>query len=428
MILNISDGTTTVVLSGTSPVLGCTYFPATSDSGKDVTESVEVNLRGTEAAIRAAVNDIEQLLTDAKLRTDNLTPRVFANYNPVNTGTTCRSEIYDGRVVWSTDPGRRRLGDTNPTVRINIIWTRRGWWEGAETELYLSSSTQTERVGGVTVYNNDNVGNSNIVGIASNRVVGTRPAAVRFRITNASGGTLAWRNFYIGNNVYSAPASADVWLLGSEATAPGAAQTWAGGIDHTSRLWTIALSSTLLGQTQGRRFRVLAAFTSLSNAGYMRASVGTWIGSVYGAQQIGGERLTSATGKLVDLGLFNFPPGGYNVANSSAALVISARSSLAGSGTLDFVQLMATDSFRQLTQIGYDAANGDSIEDDGIEGGAYLLNGSNKLPIISAAGEPLKVYPEKTQRMYVLFEENGTFTAARQMTVQAWYRPIYDSI
>jgi len=428
MILNISDGTTTVVLSGTAPVLGCTYFPATSDNGKDVTETVEVNLRGTAAAIRAAVNDIEQLLTDAKLRTDNLTPRVFVNYNPLSSGDNFRSEIYDGRVVWSTDPGRRRLGDTNPTVRINIVWTRRGWWEGAETELYLSSSTQTERIGGVTVYNNDNVGNSNIIGIASNRVVGTRPAPIRIRITNASGGTLSWRNFYIGNNVNSAPASADVWLLGSEATSPGAAQTWAGGITHTSRMWTIALSATLLGQTQGRRFRVIAAFTSLSNAEYLRASVGSWIGSVYGAQQIGAERLTSATGKLVDLGLFNLPPGGYNVANSSAALVLSVRSSLAGSGTLDFVQLMATDSFRQLTQIGYDAANGDSIEDDGIEGGAYLLNGSNKLPIISAGGEPLKVYPEKTQRMYVLFEENGTFTAARQMTVQAWYRPTYDSI
>lgn len=428
MILNISDGTTTVTLSGTSPVKGCTYFPVTSDNGADVTESAEINLQGTAAAIRAAVNDIEQLLSDASLRTDNLTPKVYVNYNPIDSGTTCRAELLAGRVVWSENPGLRRLGDTNPTVRITVIWTRRGWWQGALTELYLSSNTLTERVGGVTIYNNDNVGNTNWVGIANTRVIGTRPAPVKFRITNAAGSTLTWRNFYMANNVNSTPASIDCWLLGSEATSPGASTTWAGGITHTSRMWTIPLDATLLGYTQGRRFRVMAAFTSLSNAEYLRASVGSWIGSVYGAQQVGNERLTSATGRLVDLGLFNFPPGGYNVANSSLALVLSVRSSLAGSATLDFVQLMATDSFRQLTQIGYDAANGDSIEDDGIEGGTYLLSGSNKLPIVSAYGAPLMVYPEKTQRIYTLFDENSGFTAGRQLTIQAWYRPIYDSI
>ena len=428
MILNISDGTTTVVLSGTSPVRGCTYFPVASDNGAYVTESAEVNLSGTATAIRAAVNDIEQLLSDALLRTDNLTPKVYVNYNPLSSGDNFRAEILAGRVVWSENPGLRRLGDTNPTVRVTVIWTRRGWWEGPLTELYLSSNTQTERIGGVTIYNNDNVGNTNWVGIASNRVTGTRPAPVKIRITNAAGSTLSWRNFYLANNVNSAPASADVWLLGSEATSPGAAASWAGGIDHGSRMWTIPLSATLLGQTQGRRFRVLAAFTSLSNAEYLRASVGSWIGIVYGAQQTGAERLTSAALKLIDLGVFNLPPGGYNVANSSAALVLSVRSSLAGSATLDFVMLMATDSFRQLSQIGYDAANGDSVEDDGIEGGAYLLSGANKLPIVSAAGEPLKVYPEKVQRIYTLFDENAGFTAGRQLTLQAWYRPIYDSI
>jgi ABC-type taurine transport system substrate-binding protein len=41
-------------------------------------------------------------------------------------------------------------------------------------------------------------------------VAGTQPAPIQLRITNASGSTLSWRNFYVGNNVNSAPASADV--------------------------------------------------------------------------------------------------------------------------------------------------------------------------------------------------------------------------
>jgi hypothetical protein len=427
MLLRLTDGTTTVTVSGSGAFLGATYFPTRGD-GATVSETFTVVLEGTDAVIRAAVNDLEQMLDAARWHNQNLTARVWLEFRPVDSGDIFRSEIFDGAVKWPASPVRRNLYMTTNAVEISVVVQRRNEWEGPEEELYLSSSTQTERIGGVTIYNNDNAASPNWIGIASNRVKGTRPAPVRISVGNATGGALSWRNLYIGNNVFSAPASADVWLLGSEATSPGAATSWAGGIDHTSRMYTIALSATLLGQTQGRRFRVLAAFTSLSNADYVRASVGTWISSVYGAQQVGSERLASATGKLVDLGLFALPPGGYNVANSSAALVLSIRSSLAGSATLDFVQLMATDSFRQLTQTGYSAANGDAIVDDGIEGGTYLLSGSSKLPIIVAAGEPLKVFPERVQRLYVIFEENGTFTAGRQMLVSAWYRPIYDNI
>lgn len=427
MLLRLTDGTTTVTMSGSGAFLGATYFPTRGDEST-VSETFTVVLEGDASTIRAAVNDVEQLLDAARWRKQNMTARVWLEFRPVDSGDIFRSEVFDGAVKWPAFAVRRNLYMTTNAVEISVVVQRRNEWEGPEEEAYLSSSTQTERIGGVTLYNNDNAGAPNWAGLASNRVKGTRPAPVRIVIANASGGTISWRNMYIGNNVFSAPTSADVWLLGSEATSPGAAASWAGGIDHNSRMWTIPLSATLLGQTQGRRFRVLAAFTSISNAGSMRASVGTWISSVYGAQQIGTERLVSATGQLVDLGLFALPPGGYNVANSSAALVLSVRSSLAGSATLDFVQLMPTDSFRQLTQNGYSAANGDAMVDDGIEGATYLLNGSNKLPLIVAAGDPLKIYPERTQRLHFLFEENGLFVAGRQLLCSAFYRPIYDNI
>jgi hypothetical protein len=69
MYLDISDGTTTVVLSGTSPVKGCTYFPQTaqyrSGDWQPVTEDATVNLQGTAANIRTTINNVETLLQAA---------------------------------------------------------------------------------------------------------------------------------------------------------------------------------------------------------------------------------------------------------------------------------------------------------------------------------------------------------------------------
>ena len=66
--------------------------------------------------------------------------------------------------------------------------------------------------------------------------------------------------------------------------------------------------------------------------------------------------------------------------------------------------------------------------DDGIGGGAHLLSGSNRYPIIRAAGDPLHVQPGRDQRVYILFDEDGGFVAGRAMTVQTWYRPRYSSL
>lgn len=425
MLLRLTDGTTTLTLSGSGFYLGATYFPqAPTNTAAEITETATLVLEGTEAEIRTAVNNIELMLDAARTRADNKAPHVYVEFRPIDSGDIYRSEIIAGAVSWPSAPTKRHLAATLNTVEIAVIWTRRALWQGPEEEIYLSSSTQTERIGGVTIYNNDNAGSPNWVGIASYRVNGTRPAPVRIRVTNQSGATLSWRNVYIGNNVFSAPTSADVWLLGSEATG-GASQSWAAGIDHNTLMWQFSLSATLLGQAQGRTFRALVAFDSISAAAYVRGAVGSYLSSTFAAQRTGKERY--GAGELVDLGAFPIPPGGYNAANAGAALVVTVRSSSSGTGVIDFVMLLATDSYRKLEQIGYTVANGEGIEDDGIESATYMLSGSNRYPIVRP-GPALLVYPEKAQRLYVLFDENNSFVAGRQMTVQMWYRPTYDNI
>lgn len=427
MLLRITDGTTTLTLSGSGTYLGVTYFPVSDRTKTQLTETFPLILEGTAAAISAAINDIEQLFYAARVRADLLTPHVYIEYQTVDTAEIRRAELFDGGVTWPQAPGKRYLAGTLNTVEVGVTWVRSARWQGQYTELYLSSSTQTERTGGVTVYNNDNGGNPNWIGIASNRVVGTQPAPIQLRITNASGSTLSWRNFYVGNNVNSAPSSADVWLLGSEA-AGGATANWLSYTTHNDLLWVFPLSTTLLGQTLGRSFRVIAAFSSITTNVNLRSAIGGYIGSVYVPIQYNEERLTTGR-KLFDLGELPLPPGGYNAATSAAAIAITGRYTGNGAGVVDFVQLMPTDSFRKFTQINYTAANGNAIEVDDIEGAAYLIVGSDKQPIVRVSGGvPLTVFPEQSQRLYILFDEDAGFTAGRQMTVRAWYRPIYDSI
>ena len=427
MLLRLTDGTTTLTLSGSGTYLGATFFPTSQPSATTITETVPVILEGTEAAIRGAVNDIEQLFAAARNRRQTLTPRVWVEFRPTDSGDIFRCEILDGSAPYDQDPAKRSLYSAVSTVQIAVIWTRRSKWQGPEEEIYLSSPTQTERLGGVTSYNNDNGATPNWFQAAANRIKGTQPAPVRLRITNASGTGLLWRNFYVGNNVYSSPASADVWLLGSEAVS-GAAANWSAATTHNSLAWIFPLSATLLGQTQGRTFRVLAAFTvGFAANGYLLAHVGPYIGSTFIKQHSTVSERQSGN-QLLDLGELPIPPGGYNVASAGAALVITVRGTGVGSGTIDFVQLMPTDSYRKLEQIGYTASNGDAVEDDGIEGGAVAILSGTRNGIVSAAGEPLMVYPERINRMHVLFDEGGNFVAGRQVTVQAWYRPVYDAV
>jgi len=282
----------------------------------------------------------------------------------------------------------------------------------------------SERVGGVDVYNNDNASSStNWVGIASNRIAGVLPTPLRLRILNTSGSAIAPRNYYIALNANSSPTSMDCWLLGSESTS-GASQSWGvGGITHSSLLFTFPLSNTLLSQAQGRAFRVLAAFSSVGGGPTLRAGVWSNIGGVYTPLVLGREINNSANYELVDLGAFPIPPGGYNINTTAAALVITARAAFAGGLTMDFTQLMATDAYRRLEQIGYNTSNNEGVEDDGISGGTYYWDGSNKYPIVKGYYEPILVYPGKAQRLYILFDEGTDFVAGRKMQVRAFYRP-----
>ena len=178
MQLRITDGTTTVELSGaTAGIKGVTYFPAPPEGGEPVTETAELVGSGTEAQIRTAVNAVERLLVDAKRRKEKGTgARVFLEYKPVASDSLWRSELFDGRLTWSDDPGARQLRWTSPQTKMALLIERAPWWEGPETELPLSATGQAAATEGRTL---TNVPATNWVQIVAAQVTGTLPAPVQ---------------------------------------------------------------------------------------------------------------------------------------------------------------------------------------------------------------------------------------------------------
>ena len=408
MQLQLTDGTTTVTLSGTSPVTGCTYFPNTPERKggmySDVTETAQVVLAGTAANIRTTVNSIERLLEQAALRqAGGTTPKVYVNYAPVSE-TAHRSEVLEGRVIWDTNPGLRRLGDTNPTVRIGVIWRRRFYWEGAETSL-----------GTATTINNGPSGNT----LTYNSVTGSLPAPVRLTMTNP-GASIATRRFYVANDVTNLFATTDQFLYvagGSESV------TWSGSANHSNNLWTINVPTALAATLRGERYRVWAAFSSIPDNVYVRASVQTVISGVPNLGQAGGELLASGNNgkQLMDLGALNMPPAGYIGTSAVFSIVLSFYAGFGGSATLLWVMIAPAHTTLDLRQAGYNIATNQAVVHDGIEGVDYLSLAS-KYPGIERTGE-LLLYPGQQNKLRLLWDEGNTFNAARQLSVAGVYRP-----
>lgn len=431
MLLRVTDGTTTVTISVGGASLGVTYFPDVgAEDEETIGETVTLTLEGNDLAIREVLGGVERLLSQAGA---NLLAPVFVEFRPTDSGDVWRSRLKHGRVRWSEAPGRRRLGGSSNIVEVAVLWERVNFWEGPEVELSLSSSSMTIRTGGVAVYNDDNVTEfANWMQITAAQALGAMPAPVRLRLMNDANVAVGWKNVYVGNNAFSDPANLDPFLLGSEAV-NGATASWTGSVTHATPIFVWALGSTLLSKTKGAMFHPVLALTSVSVSGvYLKLQIGSYIDGVFEAQRSSREIFCQYGEELVDFGLFPIAPGGYGVVTENAAITVSARYA-SGNGTIvaDCLHLMATDGWRHLRQVaGYTIDDGDSWEDDGIDGGAYALDGVSgaQSGIVKAYGEPLTIWPGVLQRVHVLCDEGVAFVAGRAMVGRMWLRPRYRTV
>ena len=442
MYLSISSGATEIVLSGTSPVRGCTYFPGTAQQQRGewqpVTETAEVNLSGTAAAIRTVENNLNALfLLAAQRAATGAGERVFVNYKPVDADAVAyRSEITEGRVVWSTNPGLRRLGDTSPFVQWAVIWTRAYWWEGALAEVSISANGQAAATGGRTIYNNP--ANGNWVQMAAAQVTGVLPTPAMIELTNTSGASKNLRKLFFSLNAYSDPANFVIVLQGEARLSGGsvdsdasysAGQALGFVLSNTTTTFAWTLTQANLQRSMGRRVRILARFAGTSGALYVTPQVRTSAGVVlWSGDEISIGPLLYEAWK--DLGVIPLPPGGYDDAYGAQQLALVFRGT--GVGDLDVLQLSPLDSYRYLEMPvpGVAVGNNAAAVHDGIEGRAYVLTSGARTGLPTSFGGPLLLQPGVIQRIYTLWQIHAGATAgvgdapiADTASVRLYYRP-----
>jgi hypothetical protein len=430
MNLRVTDGTTTVNLDGgTAGVTGCTYFPLPGErKAASVTETARLVARGTASAtVRSATTTLQRLIEQAeRIRDGDAGAPVYVEYRPVSTDDYYRSRLLGGQVVWSEDPGARRIKDTNPPLQFAFVFEREVGWDGPETELQLSAASQSAATGGRTLTN----GANSWATIASGQVAGDMPAALRLELTNTAGGGRAYDNLWLALNAEHDPANFTYFVEGETASG-GSSESNANCSGGSARSVTVNTSATLtftltaanMQWTRGGRFALIGRFESLSGPGV----------SVRPELQVGGQTvwramepwvLNRTSAQLSMLGVVPLPPQSWDATpNAAITLLLRFETSVSRTVLLDYIAFFPARNLRILTLMGQSVANNDVVVDNGIEGWAGVRSSSAIQASVMARRKPLMVRPNMTQRIYLLHSTGTGCVVADTVSLRAWYRP-----
>lgn len=374
-------------------------------------------------ALQALVESIETLLYDATYGHET----VYLIVELDGEADSWRSRILWGELIAAP----LHLGEWhNLGIRVTINVRRWMYYEGSEVELELAAvSDATPGLAGVTIHNStDSTPRGNYVEILADQVAGVIPAPVRLVLTNNSGSDQGYRAFYLAVNALSDPTNFAHVIEGEDCVSGGTPTSESGNsggeyLDVSvttsgSLRWT--LSTTLMQQTQGRVFRLLMRLRDHSvtpdilvtpqirdNAGLTIFESGDPV------------RLPSSGLDLVDLGTLHFPPGGTYDSWQEHGLVLLIEAAGTVNLDVDYIQLLATDSYMQIAQLGSNVVNGATIIIDGTKG---IVQSSGR-PNYSVRGGPLLLFPNRDQRLYILYNLAATAPVDGSLSVRAYYRP-----
>lgn len=458
MILRLTDGTTTINLTGgtNSLYLSENYAPVAPDpevaavasqlrDGGDVTSvllrnvseaAVLAAVAATFATVQTAINAVEALLVQAaQRRNTGKGAAVYVEYRPGDSGTIYRSELLYGRLAVEAESASAAWIDTG-AVRVVVAWTRRFYWEGSETELALDNgTTPSKTTGGVTVYNHDDSGHDNWVDIAGGDITGVLPSPLEVRMYNSYNVSPRTYRAAVAGNTFSTPATFSHILEGENASdiAGGAAATvdanssngyyqaasWAASTETKIMQWS--LNAAYLAKTAGYNFRLLARVLAADSGLRVRPKIRFSLTTLWE-----GAEVAIGTPDLQDLGIVRLPPwlaGQTNLYDIDLALY--GRRTGGAAVSIDFVQVTALDGYRYLEPRGYGAAYGTTLVDDGIEDLLYVdWGGIGLIGHYTGQGQRVHAWPGRALRLYFLVEnDSGSVDIARTHTIRVYYRP-----
>lgn len=431
--LSITDGTDTFSLSTTTAYMLNYAMAAPQLQQPSVTETVDVMIHGAStSAMQTNVSSLERLLESARRRRmEGYGPRVYLNVQLDSDGSAWRSEIFDARLdlvenslaVWG-----------NAKMQASLYIERAPYWEGALTQLSLTNGNGTDNTSGLTIYNHNDsgMGHDNWVAIDAAEVTGNLPAPVKLELTNSIGSARAIYQVFAATNAFNTPGSLE-HLLEGESTVTGGGSTtgsdaacsngsYASQSVSNDGTMDFTLSSTVMGYCAGYPFHVLVRFFAAPST-LVKASIVSGTSNIL----MTGEQVNFLSGSsqdLVNFGVLYIPPGGYQTSYGAHKLRLTFRHSGAQTVQVDYFALFPAYAFRDLLTHGSSLANGDKITDDPIEGQAYTTSSSVNLPEVIQRGSPVMLWPNKAQRIYILWSLfDHTSTISDTMTVKAWYRP-----
>jgi hypothetical protein len=452
--LLITDGVDTVTFDGTTdgalraddpfypqtpPLRATTTVTAGRDGAEgvadydNVAESFGVDMLGGITAARAAVQKLQRLLEHARRNRQPGVLPVYVKFRPDSAEAWYRSQILSGRALWA----ERTLDWMWPAAAqaVQLIFTRRFFWEAdseSELPLRLSGEGGNGSTGGRALTNHDDSGHKNWADIVAGQVLGDLPAAARIEIVNSTAATEA--TLYLSNEVALTGTAVSAVLEG-EAGTGGATQvdanssggnfqrlTWSGTSEADLLSWTFAAAD--LASAAGRWFRAVARFANTF------AYTDLWLRFKLTANGVviwqGNKTLMTPSVTLQEIQNLPLPPALAGLASLNAATIVLQATRIAGGSCtldVDYVQLLALDSWRKFAPVSGGLANTDALHDDGIADAVYAKVGSNKVPSYIAYGLPLRLEPGYTQRLRMLMARaDGSAPIADAMTLRAYYR------
>ncbi len=414
MYLALTNNTTTVVLNNdtlsvSAGMFGSRYFPRDGGDGETVVETIEQVFSGTVANVRATFATVKQLLSEAteRARGNKRIPALYLIHNPAGGVLGAyRSEVVGGRHTWSANRNLRQMGETNTAGEAGIIIERVNYFETIDEVQLVTNWTIVN--GNTLPYNYVTLGTP----------IGDLPSPVRISITNIEGVDILAENFYLQVDSF-------VGLTTSQHFLPGDSATWGAPITAEQMILEAAIPDAVLAKCGGEEMNILAAFTDLPSDIWLKPVLYTLREGLYLPTLYGKEKNANGA-KLVNLGALSIPASGYASATSGAVLGINARCSTAGTATLDFIQIAPARDMINLYYNDYDMPNNSVIHDDGIF--PYFQEGSNKFDTVFRTGGPLRVWPNRINRLTMLMEEGAAYDKTRNFRIDAWYRPRRNTI
>lgn len=442
MELRITDGTTTITLSAGGYSLGCTYFPQTGNAVTlaDVQETATVTLSGTPAQILATTGDLELLFDTARRHsTRQGAGRVYVECKANDADDWSRAELRDGDVSWSEEPLRRRLDLTTTTVEVAVRWSREAAWWGPLTAIPISNRNSAGTTSGLRLWGHtdSDAGQDNWADISSSQVAGILPSPAYVKL-GAPDVARTWYNFHLINARVVGSLYQHIFEC-EDASGSGSRVNVAGGVFNVAS--NNAYRQVQVGSTSEFYFESAAIRNTIAMAAgrdcrlLLRLYYSSWGGSVDPNIFVRAELRTASRSYvlatsdevklprigpgLVDLGLLQMPEEG----GAEISLVIVTRTDIAATVSYDFLQIAPADGYRVWPLAAGTMQTDQYIIDNPYEQQFYKLVGGSPSAFPARPRGMLWLYPEQTQRLFVLCDRSNGFFVDDTYLLQLWYRP-----